>query len=137
MSRRAAGARNPHAGDAASRAAAHRSTAAEPDKHPGYSDARRSIPDGGFSGVSMNESKLAPSRANMYAHLGAQYCFNLAPQASAGNYIVGELHTERSMLTREQIAARCRKQRLEAGLPVHESPKVRSRQAQPSQRDAL
>lgn len=85
----------------------------------------------------MNESKLAPSRANMYAYLGAQYCSNLAPQASAGNYIVGELHTERTMLTREQIAARCRKQRLEAGLPVYEAPKVRSRETQPSQRDAL
>nr|WP_217346432.1 hypothetical protein [Noviherbaspirillum sp. L7-7A]MBV0880851.1 hypothetical protein [Noviherbaspirillum sp. L7-7A] len=82
----------------------------------------------------MNESKASLSRANMYAHLGAQYCFNIASEASSGNYIVGELHTERTMLTREQIAARCRKQRLEAGLPVYDAPKIRSREAQPSQR---
>jgi len=85
----------------------------------------------------MNESKVSLSRANMYAHLGAQYCSNIASPASAGNYIVGELHTERTMLTREQIAARCRKQRLEAGLPVYDAPRIRSREAQPSQRESL
>jgi hypothetical protein len=85
----------------------------------------------------MNESKVSLSRATMYAHLGAQYCSNIASQASAGNYIVGELHTKRNMLTREQIAARCRKQRLEAGLPVYDAPRIRSREAQPPRRDSL
>ncbi|HEX8886846.1 MAG TPA: hypothetical protein VF797_20345 [Noviherbaspirillum sp.] len=85
----------------------------------------------------MNESKASLSRANMYAHLGAQYCSNIASQASSGNYVVGELHTERTMLTREQIAARCRKQRLEAGLPVYGAPRILLREAQPPQRDCL
>ena len=85
----------------------------------------------------MNESKPSLSRADMYAHLGAQYCSSIASQASSGNYIVGELHTGRTMLTREQIAARCRKQRLEAGLPVYDAPRIRSREAQPSQRESL
>lgn len=85
----------------------------------------------------MNESKLAPSRANMYVQLGAQLCSGIAPHASASNYIVGQLHTERTRLTREQIAARCRRERLEAGLPVYEAPRVSAREAGPSQGRSL
>ena len=81
----------------------------------------------------MNESKLPPSRANVYAHLGAQLYSSTAPHPSASNYIVGELHTERTMLTRDQIAARCRRERREAGLPVYEAPRVSTREARPSQ----
>lgn len=85
----------------------------------------------------MNESKLPPSRANVYAHLGAQLYASTAPHPSASNYIVGELHTERTMLTRDQIAARCRRERREAGLPVYEAPRVSTREAAPSQRQSL
>lgn len=85
----------------------------------------------------MNESKLPPSRANMYVQLGAQLYSGTAPHASASNYIVGELHTERTMLTRDQIAARCRRERLEAGLPVYEAPRLSSREARPSQPKSL
>lgn len=85
----------------------------------------------------MNESKLAPSRANMYVQLGAQLSSGIAPHASASNYIVGQLHTERTRLTREQIAARCRRERREAGLPVYEAPRVSAREVAPSQRQSL
>lgn len=85
----------------------------------------------------MNESKLPPSRANVYAHLGAQLYSSTAPHPSASNYIVGQLHTERTRLTRDQIAARCRRERLEAGLPVYEAPRVSARETAPSQRKSL
>lgn len=85
----------------------------------------------------MNESKLPPSRANLYVQLGAQLSSGIAPHSSTSNYIVGQLHTERNRLTREQIAARCRKERLEAGLPVYEAPRVSAREAAPSQRQSL
>lgn len=85
----------------------------------------------------MNESKLPPSRANMYVQLGAQLSSGIAPHANASNDIVGQLHTERTKLTREQIAARCRRERLEAGLPVYEAPRVSAREAAPSQRQSL
>lgn len=85
----------------------------------------------------MNESKLPPSRANMYVQLGAQLSSGIASHPSAGNYIVGQLHTERTRLTREQIAARCRRERLEAGLPVYEAPRVSARETAPSQRQSL
>jgi hypothetical protein len=85
----------------------------------------------------MNESKLPPSRANMYVQLGAQFSSGIAPHPGASNYIVGQLHTERPKLTREQIAARCRRERLEAGLPVYEAPKVSAREAAPSHRQSL
>jgi hypothetical protein len=85
----------------------------------------------------MNESSLPPSRANTYVQLGAQFSSGIAPHASASNYIVGQLHTERPKLTREQIAARCRSERLEAGLPVYEAPKVSAREAAPSHRQFL
>lgn len=85
----------------------------------------------------MNESKLPPSRANMYVQLGAQLSSGIASHPSAGNYIVGQLHTERPRLTREQIAARCRRERLEAGLPVYEAPRVSARETAPSQRQSL
>jgi len=85
----------------------------------------------------MNESKLPPSRANLYVQLGAQFSSGIAPHPSASNYIVGQLHTERPRLTREQIAARCRRERLEAGLPLYEAPKVSAREAAPSHRQSL
>jgi hypothetical protein len=73
----------------------------------------------------------------MYVQLGAQLSCGIAPHASAGNYIVGQLHTERTRLTREQIAARCRRERLEAGLPVYEAPRVSARETAPPQRQSL
>lgn len=85
----------------------------------------------------MNESKLPPSRANLYVQLGAQLSSGIAPHSSTSNDIVGQLHTERTRLTREQIAARCRRERLEAGLPVYEAPRVSAREAAPSQRQSL
>lgn len=85
----------------------------------------------------MNESKLPPSRANIYAQLGVQLSSSIAPHSSAGNYIVGQLHTERTRLTREQIAARCRRERREKGLPVFEAPRVSAREAAPVQRQSL
>ena len=85
----------------------------------------------------MNESKLPPSRASIYAQLGAQLSSSIAPHSSAGNYIVGQLHTERTRLTREQIAARCRRERREKGLPVYEAPRVSAREAAPVQRQSL
>ena len=85
----------------------------------------------------MNESKLPPSRANLYVQLGAQLSSGITPHSSASNYIVGQLHTERHRLTREQIAARCRRERQEAGLPVYEAPRVGARETAPSQRQSL